>query len=377
MNDTATEFTAIDHAMMARALALAERGAFTTKPNPMVGCVIAHRDAVDESGIVGEGWHVRAGEPHAEVLALRAAGEHARGANAYVTLEPCAHTGKTGPCADALIAAGVGRVVAAMRDPFPQVDGAGFERLRAAGIEVASGLMETQARVLNRGFLSRVERERPWLRVKLAMSLDGRTALANGDSKWISCDASRRDVMRWRARAGALLTGAGTVLADDPQLTVRFDGSDANTEFAPPLRVVLDPGLATVARDRVRGGDAPTLYIHAPDAKPSREFTAMRAWVPIREGRLDLPAVLRVLHERQINEVQVEAGATLAGAWLQTGLVDEVLLYIAPVLLGERARPLFDGLRIDEMAHKFKMHVVDSRRTGDDLRVLLRPEASG
>jgi diaminohydroxyphosphoribosylaminopyrimidine deaminase/5-amino-6-(5-phosphoribosylamino)uracil reductase len=380
MNEATTVFSTVDHAMMARALALAERGAFTTKPNPMVGCVIARSDANAEHSvahsIVGEGWHARAGGPHAEVLALQAAGERARGATAYVTLEPCAHTGKTGPCADALIAAGVGRVIAAMRDPFPQVDGVGFERLRAAGIEVAFGLMETQARALNRGFLSRVERERPWLRVKLAMSLDGRTAMASGDSKWISGDASRRDVMRWRARAGALLTGAGTVLADDPQLTVRFDESDADTEFVAPLRVVLDPGLATVARDRVREGDAPTLYIHAPDAKPSREFTAMRAWVPMRQGRLDLPAVLRVLHERQINEVQVEAGATLAGAWLQTGLVDEVLLYIAPVLLGERARPLFDGLRIDEMADKFKMNVVDSRRIGDDLRVLLRPDTT-
>ena len=205
-------------------LALAERGAFTTKPNPMVGCTIVRADASDEGGIVGEGWHARAGQAHAEVLALAAAGDAARGATAYVTLEPCAHTGKTGPCAEALIAAGVGRVVAAMRDPFPRVDGAGFERLHAAGIEVASGLMEPQARALNRGFFSRVERGRPWLRVKLAMSLDGRTALANGDSKWISGEASRRDVMRWRARAGALLTGAGTVLADDPQLTVRFEG---------------------------------------------------------------------------------------------------------------------------------------------------------
>jgi diaminohydroxyphosphoribosylaminopyrimidine deaminase / 5-amino-6-(5-phosphoribosylamino)uracil reductase len=367
-------FTAFDHAMMARALALAERAAFTAKPNPMVGCVVVRADATDDSGIVGEGWHVRAGQAHAEVIALAEAGEHARGATAYVTLEPCAHTGKTGPCVEALIAAGVGRVIAAMRDPFPQVDGAGFERLRAAGIEVASGLMESHARALNRGFLSRIERGRPWVRVKLAMSLDGRTALANGESKWISGEASRRDVMRWRARAGALLTGAGTVLADDPQLTVRFDGSEAATEFVAPLRVVLDPGLATVARDRVRTGDAPTLYVHAPEAKPSRDFDAPRAWVPLREGRLDLPAVLKLLHERDINEVQIEAGATLSGAWLQTGLVDEVLLYIAPVLLGERARPLFDGLSIDAMTQKLRLRMIESRRFGDDLRLLLTPE---
>ncbi len=364
----APRFTAVDHAMMARALSLAERGAYTTKPNPMVGCVIAHHDEV-----VGEGWHARVGEAHAEVIALQASGERARDATVYVTLEPCAHTGRTGPCADALIAAGIGRVVAAMRDPFPQVDGAGFDKLRTAGIAVDFNLMQTQARQLNCGFISRIERGRPWLRVKLAMSLDGRTALANGDSKWISSDASRLDVMRWRARAGALLTGAGTVLADNPQLTVRFDD---DTAFVAPLRVVLDPGLATVSRDRIRAGDASTLYVHAPDAKPGREFSADRITVPMRDGAFDLHAVLQMLGKREINEVQVEAGATLAGALLQAELVDELLLYVAPLLLGDRARPLFDGLRIDEMTDKFKMKIVDSRRIGDDLRLLLRPEVS-
>ena len=358
--------SAIDHRMMARALRLAERAAFTTRPNPMVGCVIAHGEDV-----VGEGWHQRKGGPHAEVFALQAAGERARGATAYVTLEPCAHTGSTGPCADALIAAGVARVVGAMRDPFPQVDGAGFEKLRAAGIVVESGLMEAQARELNRGFLSRIERGRPWLRVKLASSLDGRTAMASGDSKWISGEAARRDVQQWRARSGALLTGAGTVLADDPQLTVRLDdGSD----FLPPLRVVLDPGLATVARGRVREGDAPTLYLHAPEAKPPRGLQADHVAVPVDKGRFDLDAVLRLLATRGINEVQVEAGATLAGAFLAAGLVDELLLYIAPVLLGERARPLFDGLHIDAMAERLRLRTVDSRSIGGDLRLLLRPE---
>ena len=359
-------FSAIDHRMMARALRLAERAAFTTRPNPMVGCVIAHGEDV-----VGEGWHQRKGGPHAEVFALQAAGERARGATAYVTLEPCAHTGSTGPCADALIAAGVARVVGAMRDPFPQVDGAGFEKLRAAGIVVESGLMEAQARELNRGFLSRIERGRPWLRVKLASSLDGRTAMASGDSKWISGEAARRDVQQWRARSGALLTGAGTVLADDPQLTVRLDdGSD----FLPPLRVVLDPGLATVARSRVREGDALTLYLHAPEAKPPRGLQADHVAVPVDKGRFDLDAVLRLLATRGINEVQVEAGATLAGAFLAAGLVDELLLYIAPVLLGERARPLFDGLHIDAMAERLRLRTVDSRSIGGDLRLLLRPE---
>lgn len=361
------EFDAVDHAMMAQALRLAERGAWTTKPNPMVGCVLAHGDEV-----VGEGFHQRAGEGHAEVLALAAARARAKGATAYVTLEPCAHTGRTGPCADALIAGGVARVVAAMRDPFPQVDGAGFERLRAAGIAVESGLMEAQARALNRGYLSRLERGRPWLRVKLAMSLDGRTALANGDSKWISGEAARADVMRWRARAGALLTGSGTVLADDPQLTVRLDDG---VEFVPPLRVVLDPGLATVARGRVREGDAPTLYLHAPDAKPPRGFAADRAALPSRGNALDLDAALRLLAGRGINEVQVEAGATLAGALLAAGLVDEVLLYVAPVLLGSGARPLFAGLGIEEMAQRLRMAVVESVAVGEDLRLTLRPDA--
>ena len=360
-------FTATDHLLMARALRLAERAAFTTRPNPMVGCVLAHGDEV-----IGEGWHQRKGGPHAEVFALQAAGERARGATAYVTLEPCAHHGSTPPCADALVAAGVGRVVCAMRDPFPQVDGAGFDRLRAAGIAVEHGLMEAQARELNRGFLSRIERGRPWLRIKLAMSLDGRTAMASGDSKWISGEAARRDVHQWRARSGAIVTGAGTVLADDPQLTVRLEDA---TEFVPPLRVVLDPGLATVARGRVREGDAPTLYLHAPDTKPPRSMDAERAAVPVQGGRFDLDAVLALLAARGINEVQLEAGATLAGAFLSAGLVDELLLYIAPVLLGERARPLFDGLHIDAMTERLQLHAVDSRRIGDDHRLLLRPVA--
>lgn len=361
-------FNATDQVLMARALCLAERGTYTTKPNPMVGCVIAHAEEV-----VGEGWHQRKGGPHAEVVALQAAGERARGATAYVTLEPCAHTGNTGPCAEALIAAGVSRVVVALGDPFPQVDGAGFEKLRAAGITVQQGLMEAQARWLNHGFLSRVERGRPWLRIKLATSLDGRTAMANGESKWISGEASRQDVNHWRARSGAILTGSGTVLADDPQLTVRFAEP---VEFVAPLRVVLDSGLASVVRGRVRNGDAPTLYLYSPGAKLPRELSASHAEIPMRDGRLDLHAVLGLLAERGVNEVQVEAGATLAGAFLRAGLVDELLLYVAPVLLGERARPLFDGLRIEEMAQRLHLRIVETRRIGEDLCVLLQPDAA-
>jgi diaminohydroxyphosphoribosylaminopyrimidine deaminase/5-amino-6-(5-phosphoribosylamino)uracil reductase len=369
MADTPTPspgFSAFDHAMMARALRLAERGAYTTRPNPMVGCVIAR-----DGEIVGEGYHERAGGPHAEVFALEGARERAKGATAYVTLEPCSHTGKTGPCADALVAAGVARVVGAMQDPNPEVAGGGFDKLRAAGVVVEGGLMEAQARALNRGFLSRIERGRPWLRVKLATSLDGRSAMASGDSKWITGEAAREDVHRWRARAGALLTGAGTVLVDDPHLTVRL-GDD--TPFVPPLRVVLDPGLATVARGHIREGDAPTLYLHAPDVKVPRDFGAQHAHVPVHAGRFDLHAVLALLGERGINEVQVETGATLAGAFLGDGLVDELLLYVAPVMLGEEARPLFDGLHIDAMAERVALDIVETRRIGEDVRVLLKPK---
>ncbi len=357
---------AFDHARMAEALRLAERGAWTTRPNPMVGCVI-----VREGTVLGRGWHQRAGGPHAEVFALGEAGESARGATAYVTLEPCAHHGRTPPCADALLAAGVSRVVAAMRDPFEQVDGAGFARLAAAGVQVEHGLMQAAARELNRGWLSRIERGRPWVRVKLATSLDGRTALASGESKWITGEAARADVHRWRARAGALLTGAGTVLADDPQLTVRLPVA---AEVQPPLRVVLDPGLATVQRGRVRDDAAPTLYLHAADAKPPRDFRADHLAVPVRDGRLDLDAVLALLAAREINEVQVEAGATLAGSLLSAGLVDELLLYVAPAMLGHDARPLFAGLHVEHMGERVAFRLHDLRQVGDDLRLLLRPQ---
>jgi len=358
-------FSATDHAMMARALRLAELGTYTTRPNPMVGCVIAQGEE-----IVGEGWHQRPGEPHAEVIALQVAGERAKGATAYITLEPCTHTGRTGPCADALLAAGVGRVVAAMQDPFPQVNGSGLEKLRAAGVTVETGLLEAQARELNRGFISRIVRGRPWFRVKLASSLDGRSALASGESKWISGEASREDVQHWRARAGALLTGAGTVLMDDPSLTVRLPEGEA---FSPPLRVVLDPGLATTRRGKVREGDAPTLYLHAPDVKLPRNLEVDHAHVPVNRGLFDLRAVLQLLAGRGINEVQLEAGATLAGAFMRAGLVDELLLYVAPVVLGGHARPLFGGVDSGSIADSMHMEVVDTRRIGQDIRVLFRP----
>lgn len=359
-----TDFTALDHQHMAHALRLAERAAYTARPNPMVGCVIA-RDEV----VVGEGWHQRTGGPHAEVFALRQAGEQARGATAYVTLEPCAHHGRTPPCALALIEAGVSRVVAAMRDPFPKVDGGGFVLLREAGIAVAEGLMAAQARELNQGFLSRIERGRPWVRVKLAASLDGRTAMADGRSKWITGAAAREDVQHWRARAGAILTGAATVLADDPMLTVRL----TDTEVLPPLRVVLDARLRSLDCARVREGGAPTLYVHDAAVRPPEAADAEFASVPSHDGRLDLGAVLALLAERGINEVHTEAGATLAGALLAGGWVDELLLYQAPTLLGEHGLPLLSGLGIHAMDDQRRMRVVDQRQVGGDLRLRLRP----
>lgn len=362
-------YSAIDHAHMARALQLAGRGAWTCKPNPMVGCVLAHGEQA-----VGEGYHVRAGEAHAEVHALRMAGDTARGSTAYVTLEPCAHHGRTPPCADALVAAGVTRVVAACRDPYSQVDGEGFRMLAAAGIAVESGLMEAAGRELNRGFFSRIERGRPWLRVKLAMSLDGRTAMASGESKWITSEAARADVQRWRARSGALLTGSGTVQADDPVLAPRVPAEEA---FTPPLRVVLDGRGRLPLSARIFDGTAPSLAIHGLDVVPGYGDGIDAIAVPRLDAHLDLPAVLAQLAERGVNEVQVEAGATLSGALLKAGLVDELLLYIAPVLLGDRGRALFAGLGIEAMQDRLGLRLLESRQVGPDLRLLLRPGDGG
>lgn len=358
-------FTAIDHAHMAHALRLAERGAFTTRPNPMVGCVIARGEQV-----LGEGWHQQAGGPHAEVFALREAGDAASGATAYVTLEPCAHHGRTPPCADALVAAGITRVVAATLDPFAHVAGRGFSTLSASGITVEVGLMQAAARTLNRGFFSRIERGRPWLRVKLAMSLDGRTALASGESKWITSQASRADVQQWRARSGAILTGSGTVRADDPLLTVRLD----DVAFERPLRVVLDSGGRLPAGVRIlRDADAPTLLVYADDIVPDYADTVQGFAVRRVPGGLDLAAVLAQLATRGISEVQVEAGPRLCGALLREGLVDELLLYIAPIILGDQGQPLLAGIHPASMAERLNLTLLESRQIGPDLRLLLGP----
>lgn len=367
----------VDAMHMAQALRLAERGLYTTQPNPRVGCVIAHGERV-----VGQGWHVRAGEPHAEVYALREAGAEARGATAYVTLEPCAHHGRTPPCADALIAAGAGRVVIAAEDPFPQVAGQGIAKLRAAGITVESGLMREAAREINIGFFSRIERHRPWVRVKLAMSLDGRTALANGESKWITGEAARADVQRWRARSSAILTGVGTVLADNPQLTVRLPLPaghgvgvlDESGHPFTPVRVVLDRHLRTPADSHVLDGQTPTLMLHAASAIPDHRFTRVECiTLPERNGALDLHAALALLAGRGCSELHVEAGPTLCGALFAAGLADELLIYMAPLLLGDTARPLLTLPPLADMAARWKLNVLDTRAIGQDLRLRLRP----
>jgi diaminohydroxyphosphoribosylaminopyrimidine deaminase/5-amino-6-(5-phosphoribosylamino)uracil reductase len=362
---SSAHFTALDYAHMARALRLAERGLFTTQPNPRVGCVIAR--GPEE---LGEGWHIRAGGPHAEVHALQAAGEGARAATAYVTLEPCGLHGRTPPCADALIAAGVARVVIACEDAF-QREGGAVQRMRAAGIDVVSGLMREAARELNIGFFKRVEQGRPFVRLKLAASLDGRTALASGESKWITGAAARADVQRWRARSSAILTGSGTALADDPQLTVRLE----EIEFRPPLRVLLDRALALPHSARLLSdGAASTLVFHAdaiaPPAQcaPQVEFQA----VPVGVDGLALDAVLAELARRGVNELLVECGPRLAGALMRQGLVDELLLYQAPLLLGGDARPLFDALGMQKLADLPEFVVLDSRQVGRDLRLRLR-----
>lgn len=359
---------------MAQALALAARGLYTTDPNPRVGCVL-----VREGRVVGEGWHERAGGPHAEAVALGAAGAQARGATAYVTLEPCSHHGRTPPCADALIRAGVARVVSACIDPNPCVAGTGIRRLKAAGIEVAVGLGGDEARALNPGFFSRFERGRPWVRLKLAMSLDGRTAPPGGATLWISGEESRADVQCWRARSSAVLTGAGTVCSDDPRLDVRLDYGPWVRQ---PLKVVLDGRRRVPAGARLfRDGAALLLSAQEPPVQglPARAAGALPRSEAVREermpavgGRLDLGAVLARLGALEINEVLAECGPTLAGALLEARLVDELILYVAPVLLGADAAPLaaLDGL---PGGFRAAFDLTDVRRLGADLRLTLTP----
>ncbi|MBX3591402.1 MAG: bifunctional diaminohydroxyphosphoribosylaminopyrimidine deaminase/5-amino-6-(5-phosphoribosylamino)uracil reductase RibD [Burkholderiaceae bacterium] len=360
-------FTPADHDFMQRALQLAELGLFTATPNPRVGCVV-----VRDNAIVGEGWHRRAGEPHAEVLALAQAGERARGGTAYVTLEPCNHHGRTPPCVDALIEARVGRVIAAMEDPNPSVNGAGLERLRAAGIDVRCGLLQQEARDLNIGFVSRMARGRPWVRLKVATSLDGRTALPDGRSQWITGEAARADAHAWRARACAILTGIGTVRDDNPQLTVRHVQTSRQ-----PLRVLVDSRFEVNPAARILEGGSTLVACAVDAAKRVAKTAALEELgcevitLPDPNGKVDLAGLLLELARRGINELHVEAGYRLNGSLLREECVDELLVYMAPTLLGN-SMGLADLAPPEALEKRLVLHWQSVERVGDDLRLLAR-----
>jgi diaminohydroxyphosphoribosylaminopyrimidine deaminase/5-amino-6-(5-phosphoribosylamino)uracil reductase len=357
-----------DRELMRRALELAAHGLYTTTPNPRVGCVIAR-----DGRVIGEGWHERAGEAHAEVRALAdvaARGETARGATAYVTLEPCNHHGRTPPCTDALLAAGVARVIAAMPDPFLPAAG-GVARLAAAGVKVETGLLGDEARELNAGWIKRLTDGRPWVRVKVAASLDGRTALESGESQWITGEEARADGHRWRARACAILTGIGTVQQDDPQLTVR-----AIETTRQPLKIVVDRRGELPPKARLlTSGQVIVFSAERPQAAwPSHVESIV---IPGPDGKVDLARMLALLAEREINEVHVEAGARLNGALLAAGLVDELLLYLAPSLLGDPARGMFElSAPLARLADRTPLSIASIERVGKDWRVLARLTAT-
>jgi diaminohydroxyphosphoribosylaminopyrimidine deaminase/5-amino-6-(5-phosphoribosylamino)uracil reductase len=373
-----TEQSVLDAAYMARALELARKGVYSTHPNPRVGCVI-----VRDGEVVGEGWHVRAGEPHAEVHALRQAGDKAKGATAYVTLEPCSHHGRTPPCADALVNAGVARVVAAMQDPNPDVAGRGLLRLMSAGIAVQSGVLESEARAINKGFLKRMEHGLPYVRVKLAMSLDGRTAMASGESQWITGPEARSAVQRLRAQSSVVLTGADAVLADQARLTVRPDELGLNAELTalavtrPPLRVLID-GRLRVPLDApfFKAGSALVVTCAAASAREryQEEGHEMLA-LPSSGGHVDLRKLLVELASRGVNDVLVEAGPKLAGAFTRLGLVDEFQIFIAGKFMGSSARPLLD-LPLAQMSEALELKIIEMRAVGNDWRVIAIPTPS-
>lgn len=368
----AEQYSASDHVFMAKALRLAKLGLHTTTPNPRVGCVITRANE-----IVGEGYHISPGGLHAEIIALQQAGNLAQGATVYVTLEPCAHYGRTPPCVDALIRAGVTRVIAAMQDPNPVVSGKGFARLREEGIAVSTGLMESAARALNPGFIKRMESGLPWLRLKIAASLDGRTALQNGRSLWITDEPARRDGHRWRARSCAVLTGINTILNDDPALTVRAIDTPRS-----PLRVIVDTRLRIPLTAKIlnhgkvlilTGREAAGGALQAKHAQ-LQNLGAEIVMIPIIEDRLNLLEAMKELAGRGMNEVLVEAGATLNGALLQLNLVDEIIFYLAPTLLGNDARAMFQWPAITDMGARRDLEFIDVRKVGRDLRIITRPK---
>ena len=375
-------FSAHDYAMMARAIQLAWRGRYTTHPNPRVGCVLSTRDQ-----IIGEGWHVRAGEPHAEINALRDAESALSDSGnsrvtAYVTLEPCCHHGRTPPCSQALIDAGIRQVVVATLDPNPLVAGQGVHQLRAQGIDVKTGLLESQALALNPGFFSRMQRGRPWVRVKLAMSLDGKTAMANGQSQWITGAAAREDGHRLRAQASAVMTGSQTLLTDDPQLTVRLPGTVLSTQDTIRPRIIIDSRLQTPIDARLFKTSGPVwLFTHPSQMINKKTWTSgtIPELIPIdcddETGQLSLPAVMTELGHRQINELHVEAGQGLAGALLKYQLVDELVIYTASKLMGHHAMSLVH-LPVEQMNESVELKFKDIRQLGHDIRIVCQPDYS-
>lgn len=359
-------FTAHDYEFMSRALRLARKGLNSAHPNPRVGCVITQ-----DNHIVGEGWHKKAGEAHAEINALKQAGKQAQGATAYVTLEPCCHTGKTPPCTESLIKAGIRRVVAAMQDPHDKVAGKGLQVLADAGIVVDVGLLETQAQQLNVGFIKRMQHGLPFVRVKMAMSVDGRTAMASGESKWITSSAARDDVQYWRAQSSAMLTGIGTVLTDNPSLTVRSANHVAAQQ---PLRVILDSELQISPEAKIlhQSGDV-LIFTQYKNTKKIAELE--RNGIKVKcignsEHGLDLQQLLKHLASLEVNEVMVEAGATLAGSFISAGLVDELIIYMAPVLMGNQARGLFNLPFIENMNQKIHLNIKEIRQIDEDIRII-------
>jgi diaminohydroxyphosphoribosylaminopyrimidine deaminase/5-amino-6-(5-phosphoribosylamino)uracil reductase len=367
---SAADFSADDHNFMARALQLARRGINSCHPNPRVGCVLVKHDQ-----IIGEGWHEKAGQAHAEVMALQHAGNEARGARAYVTLEPCSHYGRTPPCADSLIEHGVTEVFIAMQDPNPLVAGQGIEKLRQSGIKVKNGLLQQQAIELNRGFVSRMECGRPWVTVKLGASLDGRTAMKSGESQWITGPQSRADVQKLRAASSAVVTGSGTVLADNPSLTVRLQGTTRQ-----PLRVVMDSHLSIPDNAKILHDGNPLLIATATSEDDARFLELKNRNIDIRsfpgaKGRVDALSLLHCLaDDYSCNEILVEAGSVVCGSLLANQLVDEIVLYLAPVVMGSAARGLFDLPGLDTMAQRIHLSVKDVRAVGQDWRFTVQPD---
>ena len=364
----------IDHTFMARAIQLATKGLYTTQPNPRVGCVIVLDDE-----IVGEGFHLQAGGPHAEVLALQHAASKAKNATAYVSLEPCSHQGKTPPCANALIDAGISRVVCAMQDPNPLVAGQGIKKLQDAGISVDCGVLQAEAEALNPGFIKRMKTGVPFVRVKLAMSLDGRTAMSSGESKWITGEAARNDVQRLRARSSVVLTGSGTVLADDPSMNMRISAEELGSSIEPhqPLRAIIDSQLKTSIESKIFKQQGECVVFTTVDESIAKAFSAARVvTLPANKGKVDLEKMLMYLAEQQVNEVHVEAGSELCGALLENQLVDEIVIYMAPHIMGDSAKGLFHLPKLEAMSQRINLDIKEIRQIGKDWRITVLPEYS-